>query len=526
MEKIVETKTCTHCTTSFDITDRDIAFYEKISPSFWWKKYNVPTPNLCPNCREQRRLSAMNQRKLYKSTCWLCKSETVSRFSPEADVHMYCNKCWSSDSWDALDYGLDYDESKSFFEQIETLIKTTPFQNLIGSYSNIENNAIYTNYTADIHNSYMVSESDFVSDCMYGSQLRKSTHLLDCHNSSASEYAYQSLDSDNLFSCFYATDSSSSSHCHYIKDCHGCSFCIWCVWLKNKQYHIYNKEVTKDEFNSFLKDNTFQEIEKNFKQLVATKHAPSKHIIWSEKCTGDYIYGSHNAQNSYDILSCNDVKYCTDVNHSEDLMDISSYGSHSNHMYEWLSVGRYSRNILFCNTIGKWEDLLYCIDVKKSKDCFWCVNLKWARYCILNKQYTKEQYETLVPKIIEKMKQDSEWWEFFPSSLSPFGYHETIANEYFPLSKDEALKKWFNWSDYEAPFPKVEKIIPADKLPEDITEIPDDILAWAIECEVTKKPFRIIKPELEFYRKHSLPIPKRHPNQRHLDRMNLRNPRD
>lgn len=83
----------------------------------------------------------------------------------------------------------------------------------------------------------------------------------------------------------------------------------------------------------------------------------------------------------------------------------------------------------------------------------------------------------------------------------------------------------FNWSFYEAPFPKVEKIIPANKLPDDISKIPDDILNWAIECEVTKRPFRIIKQELEFYRKHNLPIPRRHPDQRHLDRMALRNPR-
>ena len=71
----------------------------------------------------------------------------------------------------------------------------------------------------------------------------------------------------------------------------------------------------------------------------------------------------------------------------------------------------------------------------------------------------------------------------------------------------------------------MKKIIPADKLPDDISKIPDDILNWAIECEVTKKPFRIIKQELDFYRKHHLPIPKRHPDQRHLDRMALRNPR-
>ena len=82
-----------------------------------------------------------------------------------------------------------------------------------------------------------------------------------------------------------------------------------------------------------------------------------------------------------------------------------------------------------------------------------------------------------------------------------------------------------NWSTYQQPFPKVEKIIPANKLPNNIKEIPDDILNRAIECEVTKKPFKIIKQELEFYRKHNLPIPKRHPDQRHIDRMDLRNPR-
>lgn len=110
--------------------------------------------------------------------------------------------------------------------------------------------------------------------------------------------------------------------------------------------------------------------------------------------------------------------------------------------------------------------------------------------------------------------------------MSPFGYNETVAQEYFPLEKEEALRNGiFNWSDYEAPFPRVEKIIPASKLPDSIESIPDDILNWAIECEVTKKPFRIIRQELEFYRKHSLPIPRRHPDVRHMDRMKMRNPR-
>jgi len=46
-----------------------------------------------------------------------------------------------------------------------------------------------------------------------------------------------------------------------------------------------------------------------------------------------------------------------------------------------------------------------------------------------------------------------------------------------------------------------------------------------VQCEVTKKPFKIIKQELVFYIENSVPIPTRHPDQRHKERMELRNPR-
>jgi len=108
--------------------------------------------------------------------------------------------------------------------------------------------------------------------------------------------------------------------------------------------------------------------------------------------------------------------------------------------------------------------------------------------------------------------------------LSPFGYNQSIAQEFYPLGQKEAEKIGANWTHYQADFPKAEKIISAEKIPDNISNIPDDILNWAIECEITKKPFRIIKQELDFYRKHNLWVPKRHPNQRYIDRLKLRTP--
>jgi hypothetical protein len=50
----------------------------------------------------------------------------------------------------------------------------------------------------------------------------------------------------------------------------------------------------------------------------------------------------------------------------------------------------------------------------------------------------------------------------------------------------------------------------------------DDIIRQVIICEISGRPFMIQKAELEFYRKHNLPIPRRHPDVRHEERMKLR----
>jgi hypothetical protein len=67
--------------------------------------------------------------------------------------------------------------------------------------------------------------------------------------------------------------------------------------------------------------------------------------------------------------------------------------------------------------------------------------VRGKEYCILNKQYSKEEYEALVPKIIEHMRTTGERGEFFDPSLSAFGYNETAAQDYFSLSRDAALAR-------------------------------------------------------------------------------------
>jgi hypothetical protein len=189
-------------------------------------------------------------------------------------------------------------------------------------------------------------------------------------------------------------------------------------------------------------------------------------------------------------------------------------------------AGMTGYHLLFCHICADSRDLIYCdCCFGNASNLFGCVSVKKSNYCIFNKQYSKEEYEKLVPKIIQHMRRSGEFGEFLPIACSPFSYNETPAQEHYPLTKEEALRRGWKWKDQVDEVPKVEKIIPAEKLPDSINDIPDDILNWAISCEVTKRPFRIVKQELAFYRTMGLPIPHFHPDERHRRRMALRNPR-
>lgn len=118
-----------------------------------------------------------------------------------------------------------------------------------------------------------------------------------------------------------------------------------------------------------------------------------------------------------------------------------------------------------------------------------------------------------------------EWGEYFPITISLFGYNKTTAQMYYPLTKEEALRQGYRWDDYEAARPETKTTISAHELPDDIENVTDDIFHAAIECEVTKKLFKITKQELDFYRRQKIPLPRRHPEERHLDRFAKRNPR-
>lgn len=519
-------RSCKNCDAVFEVTPEDLGFYEKVSPIYQGKKYLIPPPTFCPDCRQQRRFAFRNERKLYRRKCDLTEKEILSFYSSEGSYPIHETSAWWSDQWDAHSFARSFDFSRSFFAQFDALLHVVPKMSLV--LMNAENVA-FSNFCVGYKNAYMCVSGVDSENVYYTYFVNRSRDCMDCSLLLRSELCYDCVCSDHLYHCITCFECENLSDCILCFDCKSCKNCIGCVGLRNKEYCILNQECGKNVF-----EEKKQDLEQNFHRVTKDllphflafkrKHPHLYAVLTnSENCTGNFIYNSKNVHHSFDVTDSEDCTYCTNILFSKDCRDCH-YFPRGELMYEAISSSRPSHQS-FCFACWESHRLLYCHECMSSKDCFGCAGLKNAQHCIFNKQYSKEEYEVLVPRIIEHMQQCGEYGEFFPVSLSPFAYNETIAQEYIPLSKEEVLTRGWKWWDATDEVPKVEKFVAARELSDSIQDTSDDILTVAIQCEATGRPFKIIKQELEFYRKMHLPLPHLHPDERHRRRMALRNPR-
>jgi len=93
--------------------------------------------------------------------------------------------------------------------------------------------------------------------------------------------------------------------------------------------------------------------------------------------------------------------------------------------------------------------------------------------------------------------------EFFPPELSYLSYNQTVANDFFPLTKEEVLARGYEWRDPDQK--EYQTTLTAADLPDNIADVSDSVLKEIIQCESCKRAYRVITPELNFYKKIGLP---------------------
>ena len=526
-----QTKQCQNCPQEFQIEPEDFLFYQKIQ---------VPAPTFCPECRMQRRLAFRNERELYKRKCDLCGEMKVSNFSPVWPGLVYCPKCWWSDKWSAKDYAKNYDFSRSFFEQFNELRKSTPQMGLYVSYSTMINSD-FCHMADDLKNCYLVTHANNNEDCAYASALTFSKDCYDVLSCAKCESSYELLESAGCYKAYFSEDCTDCVNVYFSKNLINCNNCFSCVNLRHKKYHIFNQPYSKEEYFKKLKGlhigsyKNIQEFKTQARELRLKYPVKYIHGLKNVNVSGDYIYNSKNALYCYRAVGIENSKHCQFITLKpvSDCYDYTEWGNNASLIYESLNTGMGVNNSKFNHQ--SWENcrnIEYTCLCISSSDSFGCISLQNGRYCILNKQYAKSEYEALREKIINQMNampyidkkgRIYKYGEFFPPETSPWGYNETTANEFFPLDRKQIEAAGYNWIDIALYKGSYQPTIKAKDLPDDIKNINDSILNEIIECEKCLKVFRVIKQEFDFYKKESIALPRKCPDCRYLERFNKMN---
>lgn len=524
---VSETKVCQNCKQNFTIEEEDSLFYQKVQ---------VPSPTFCPDCRFQRRLMFWNAVNLYRRPCDLCHEFSISVYPPEAPYTVYCPVCWWSDKWSGTDYAKEYDFSRPFFEQLNELWHKVPLIGLSNDLTTIQTSP-YNHDAGHLKNCYLLFQAEEAEESAYGYYVGHSQNMLDSTSVQQCQWGYDSMHSFKTNRCIGSREQLSNSiDCYFCRDCQDCQNCFASANLKNKKYYAWNKQLSREEYQTEIAKydlgsyKTYCEIKKRA-EISWKKYIPkSEYNEFVTNCTGSNVFFSKNTRDSIESYNCEDCRYLFRMwGPVRDCYDVSMWGVNLSESYESLVIGENSNKLRFCNESGlNHSDSEYCKVCLGGSHRFGCVGLKKGEYSILNKQYGREEYEQMVLKIKQQMNdlpyRDTRgniyrYGEFFPSDMSPFAYNTTLAQNFFPLNKEQTVNRKYIWRDEKESEHK--PTMKADDLPDNIKDTPDAILKEQIACVVCAKPYRIIEMELSFLRQMNLPLPRACPFCRINEKLNI-----
>ena len=448
-------------------------------------------------------------------------------YHPKSPYAIYANDEWWSDGWDSKSYGRDFDFNRPFFDQFNDLLKVVP---------RFATNAVncqgceYSNFILNSKNCYLVFGCPESEDCSYGHIVWDSKNCVDGLYVHKSDSCYECVDCVNCYQILYSEECENCNDSIGLYDCRSVSNSIGCVGLIQKSYHIFNQQVTKEQYEQFLKEHPLHDPETIkmilAEQLKLRRELPQHHYFGSHntEVSGNHIYNGKNLQYCFDLRAGEDSKFVFTGRRAVQVYD-ASFSLEPDQSYEIVTAIGASSHIIGNHYCHASHDIYYSDFIFASKNLFGCAGMRNAEYCILNKQYTKEQYEELVPEIVGHMRKTGEWGQFFPASLSPFAYNEAIVNEYMPLTKEEALAQGFRWQD-DIPSTVGKETISHEDLPQIPSEYSDELLKHVLKCTECGRNYKFIAHEISVYRRLGVALPKQCFNCRHQRRMNMRNRRE
>ncbi|HEY5714547.1 MAG TPA: hypothetical protein VIT68_04320 [Candidatus Gracilibacteria bacterium] len=354
---------------------------------------------------------------LHPRKCDKTGKNIISIFRPDCPYPV-----WDKDVWvkEANPPQADFDVSRPFFDQAWELFQRCPIPHVFQSHNE---NCEYTDDFYHSKNCYLCHSCNTLEDCRYCYLGTQSKDVQFCIYSQKCELGSDIIHCRDCFEVIYVMYCRNVQSSAFLYDCRSCRDCMFCFNLRNKQYCFGNQQLTKEQYESKKKEwnlshrETFEKAKGFFREMMKTKawHR-ALHIDQSENATGNYMTHCKNCEDCFISPHHEDcVHDFTSGPHAKTILD--TLGSIGSELLYYCVMVVYSYDCRFSFELNECKMCDYCAYCFYCEDCFGCCGLFKKKYCIFNKQYSKEEYESLKAKIIEHMERTEEWGERFSGSF-------------------------------------------------------------------------------------------------------------
>jgi len=496
--------------------ERDVAWEFTEAMKQRCEAYHVPPSTLAPLTRLQHTRVFMCGPDFYQRVLKDGRS-LITTYDPDSPVSLLSSKEWNQEQLQdgLLRFGQKVDPSQPFFEQWERFSKSVPRPALLQD--GVSENSDWSAFCIEVKNDYYGYSCSYSNDCFYCEYQSADQHCVDLTACDRAQWSYDCVRSDDISQVFWSERCFQSVNLTLCLNCDNCQDCFGCTNLKNKRYCFLNEQLTKEDYLARvaaidLGDHSVvqQWRERIYRELWQKADRRALFTLNTERSLGDDLIESRDVEGvslgecerTYNAFGMYQAKDCTDI--------IGCLQTERCHYSQHLVNGYEVRFSSFCTS---------CVDVEYSElltdceHCFGCIGLTKKKFCIFNVQYTEEAYWPLVDALKTAMLKRGEYGEFFPYSSSLVAYNSSNADIFFPLSKEEVVRRGARWFDFSHPR-ATQSMAETHTLPNKLQETTDEVLTQSFVCEASGRRYRIVKPELEWHRKFNLALPRLHPTVR------------
>lgn len=293
--------------------------------------------------------------------------------------------------------------AKGFFEELQRIILSQPKRPLV--VVNCEN-CEFCNEIYNCKNLFYCFDTYNTTDSFYLFDSFMCATCGDCDYAVESELCYESVDPYKAFNCDFI------EYCDNIRDsayCYNCSGndLFGCVNLQNKSFCIFNRQLSEEEYKEQVK---------KFKLLLPEKilaivddlkkRFPLTQTIGSDNentTYGNYIHFDKNCYLCFDAAHDENCSYLYDSFHCKTSYDLTYVAQGVEVTYQAID-STHLFNCHFAVHSFNCQDSMYIFNCFNVKNCLGCVGLKNKQYCILNRQFTPEEYQRLSQDILTQIR--------------------------------------------------------------------------------------------------------------------------